>query len=173
LRANEKFLENVFDGIQDGISILDKNLNIVKTNKWIEKMYSSKTPLVGKKCYEIYQKRKETCPWCPSVKAMKTGEMQTEVVPYPSKEKPSGWMLLSAYPLEDESGIVTGVIEYVKNITDRVKAEEDIKKTLKELQEYKELTVGRENQMIELKKKVNELSKELGRAEPFDIAFAE
>jgi CheY-like chemotaxis protein/uncharacterized protein YeeX (DUF496 family) len=39
------------------------------------------------------------------------------------------------------------------------------------LEEFKRVTVGREIQMIELKKEVNRLSKELGRPEPYDVSF--
>ena len=36
----ENFLNDVFDSIQDGISILDKDMNIVRVNKAMEKWYA-------------------------------------------------------------------------------------------------------------------------------------
>ncbi|MGB3056640.1 MAG: PAS domain-containing protein, partial [Candidatus Omnitrophota bacterium] len=301
IKKNRKFLQDIFDGIQDGISVLDRDFNIINTNKWMEKMYADSMPIVGKKCYKIYQKRGETCPWCPSKKAMETGETQSSVVPYPSEETPAGWMLLSAFPLRDDKGNITGVVESVRDITEQKLAEkalkeseerfqqvvgstkewiwevdkeglylyanpkiqeilgykpeevigkkhfydmfmpeekeklkkkalevfarkepfqeflnrnmtkigkiiwlltngvpvldrkgelkgyrgadidvtelketeEALRKTIDELQKYKEVTVGRELQMIELKKKINELSKELGKPTPYDISFSD
>jgi PAS domain S-box-containing protein len=58
-------------------------------------------------------------------------------------------------------------------IQERAKAEEELKKKLVELNQYKDITVGRENRMIELKKEVNKLSRELGQPEPYDVSFAE
>ncbi|MCK5580170.1 MAG: response regulator [Candidatus Omnitrophica bacterium] len=48
---------------------------------------------------------------------------------------------------------------------------EDIKETLEDLQQFKEAAIDRENIMIELKKEINELNKELGRAVPHDLSF--
>ena len=120
---NERFLKNVFDGIQDGISVLDLELNIIRVNQWIENMYSDQKPLAGKKCYEAYQQRKKICPWCPSVKTIETGEPQSEIVPYPTSDNPKGWIDLSSFPIREAEGRVVGVIEHVKDITDRKRAE--------------------------------------------------
>jgi PAS domain S-box-containing protein len=119
----------VFDGIQDGISVLDPELNIIRVNQCMEKLYSDHKPLIGKKCYEVYQQRESICPWCPSVKAIKTGEPQNEIVPYPTEENPEGWIDLSAYPMKDAQGRVSAVIEYVKDITDRKRAEEALRES--------------------------------------------
>ena len=129
LLEKERFLQNVFDGIQDGISVLDPELNIIRVNQWMEKLYSDHKPLIGKKCYEVYQQRESICPWCPSVKAIKTGEPQNEIVPYPTEENPEGWIDLSAYPMKDAQGRVSAVIEYVKDITDRKRAEEALRES--------------------------------------------
>ncbi len=129
LRDNEQFLQNVFEGIQDGISILDIDLTVVRVNQWIEKMYAEQTPLVGKKCYEVYHQRSYICPWCPSVKAIKTGQMQTSIVPYTSQGELSGWLQLSAFPLRDNLGKIIGVIEHVRDITEQKKAEQDLRQS--------------------------------------------
>ena len=50
------------------------------TNEWIEKRHKDKTPIIGKKCYKVYQNRDSVCPWCPTIKTIKTGESLTEVV---------------------------------------------------------------------------------------------
>jgi PAS domain-containing protein len=55
LRESERFLRNVFDAIQDGISALDCDLNIIRVNQWMERMYAIRKPLVGRKCYAVYQ----------------------------------------------------------------------------------------------------------------------
>ncbi len=129
LLEKERFLQNVFDGIQDGISVLDPELNIIRVNQWMEKLYSDHKPLIGKKCYDVYQQRESICPWCPSVNAIKTGEPQNEIVPYPTEENPEGWIDVSAYPMKDAQGRVLAVIEYVKDITDRKRVEEALRES--------------------------------------------
>jgi len=42
---------------------------------------------------------------------------------------------------------------------------------LEDLENFKKTTIDRENKMIELKKEVNGLSKELGKSEPYDLSF--
>jgi len=144
LRASEQFLNEVFDAIQDGISVLDKELTVIKTNRWMEQMYASRKPLVGRKCYEVYQDRVSPCPWCPVVRTIETGRMHSQIVPYPSDEDPTGWIDLSAFPIRDKDGHVTGVIEYVKDITERVRAEQEREKLQSRLvQSQKMESVGR------------------------------
>ncbi|MBD3426109.1 MAG: PAS domain-containing protein [Candidatus Omnitrophica bacterium] len=152
LKDSERFLQSVFDGIQDGISILDKDLNVVKTNLWIERMHEYAIPIVGKKCYEVYQQRSDVCPWCPSVKTFQTGQMESAVVPYPSEENPEGWMLLSSYPFRNAQGEMVGIIEHIKDITDLKMAEfelEAYRQHLEELVEERTRELGEANKELE------------------------
>ncbi|MBN1162944.1 MAG: PAS domain-containing protein [Candidatus Krumholzibacteriota bacterium] len=144
LRKSEQFLNEVFEAIQDGISVLDNELNIIKTNVWMEQMYTRQTPLVGRKCYQAYQDRTSICPWCPVVRTIETGNKHSEIVPYPSDEDPTGWIELTAFPIRDNRGNVTGVIEYVKDITERIRAEQEREKLQEQLvQSQKMESVGR------------------------------
>jgi PAS domain S-box-containing protein len=144
LRGSQQFMQEVFEAIQDGISVLDNELNVIKTNRWMEKMYLSREPLVGRKCYEVYQDRDTPCPWCPVVRTLETGKVHSEIVPYPSEEDPTGWIDLSAFPMKDEDGNLTGAIEYVKDVTDRVLAESERNRLQGELlQSQKMESVGR------------------------------
>ncbi len=129
LREREQFLQDVFDAIQDGISVLDTDLNVVITNRWMEQKYAHQMPLAGRKCYRVYQQLQTPCPWCPTLRTIKTGETHTETVPYPSADNPTGWIELSAFPIKDEVGRVTRVIEYVKDITEQKRAEEALQES--------------------------------------------
>lgn len=120
----EKLLLASFDAIQDGISVLDADLNILRVNKVMEQLYSHALPLVGKKCYQVYQNRDIPCEACPSLKALHSGEKAFEEVPQVQEGKLTGWIELFSYPLKSSSGEVTGVIEFVRDITARKKVEE-------------------------------------------------
>lgn len=141
IQNNPKFMLDVFNAIQDGISILDKNFNIIKVNSWMEESYAEEMPLMGKKCYEVYQKRDDLCPWCPSLIALKTGEKSSSVVPYPSENNPSGWIELTSHPLKDNDGRILGIIEHVKDISKQTKAEKHLKQSLEKVEFFKDLLI--------------------------------
>jgi len=65
LRENENFLQTVFDSIQDGITVFDKDFTIVCANKTMERWHADKLPLVGKKCYHAYHGGTKPCQYCP------------------------------------------------------------------------------------------------------------
>ena len=165
-------------------SVLDTELNIVQTNWWMTQKYSDQIPLPGQKCYQVYQQIQSPCPWCPSLAAIETGETQTTIVPYPSAENPTDWMELTAFPVKDEQGNTINIIEYVKDITERrraeeklekyrshleelveartgelKKSEEDLKEKIKELEIFYDAAIDRELRMEELRKEIEELKK--------------
>ncbi|MFH1075022.1 MAG: HD domain-containing phosphohydrolase, partial [Candidatus Firestonebacteria bacterium] len=119
LERAEVFLSNVFNGIQDGISVLDKDLNILKVNKVMEKWYKHSLPLAGKKCYMAYRGRKKPCADCPTLKTLKTGATCSKTIPYLDPNKNiTGWLNTYSYPLRDaKTGKIEGVIEHLKDIT--------------------------------------------------------
>jgi PAS domain S-box-containing protein len=124
LKDNERFLEEIIDGIQDGISVLDRELNVIHVNKTMEKWFARAMPLAGKKCYRAYHGCDTPCNNCPTIKAIETGLPQTGHMPYQENSAPGKLLELSALPLVDEDGKITGVIEYVHDISEQRKAEE-------------------------------------------------
>jgi two-component system CheB/CheR fusion protein len=124
LRASEAFLAAVFTSIQDGVSILDAELNIQQVSPVMEQWYAGQMPLVGKKCYRCYQGASRPCDPCPSLRALASGNTEVDVVPGP-KGSPVEWIELFSYPLKDpETDATTGVVEFVRDITERRRAEQ-------------------------------------------------
>ena len=123
LKKSESFLQNIFDAIQDGISVLDKDLNIMRINNTMEKWYAHAIPITGKKCYEVYHGRTKRCEICPSIRALETGRLQMDIVPLVESGQSVGWLELYSFPIMDKDGSPSGIVEYVRNITERKKAE--------------------------------------------------
>jgi two-component system cell cycle sensor histidine kinase/response regulator CckA len=123
IRENERFLQAVFDGIQDGISVLDKDLNIVRVNHAMEYWYEHAMPIAGKKCFVAYHLRSEPCQVCPTIATLESGLPQMEQVPLTGPEGVRGWLELYSFPMYDEEGHISGAIEYVRDITMRKRAE--------------------------------------------------
>ncbi|MFZ2054245.1 MAG: histidine kinase dimerization/phosphoacceptor domain -containing protein [Candidatus Aminicenantales bacterium] len=134
VQERERFLTSMFESIQDGISILGEDYTILRVNKTMENWYAHGMPLVGKKCYEAYQLRDQPCDICPTRKALETSEAAYEVV---AKVGPggavTGWIDLFSFPLIDyKTGQMKGVIEYVRDITERKMAEDRLQASLQE-----------------------------------------
>ncbi|MBS3733737.1 MAG: PAS domain S-box protein [Phycisphaerae bacterium] len=123
-RQREQFLQDVFDAIRDGLSVLDRDLTIIRTNQQLKEVHSDQLPLEGKKCYAVFQHRDSPCPWCPTLKTFETGTAQTAEVAHPRSNGRQGWADLSVYPLTNERGEVVRAIEYVRDITERKEAQQ-------------------------------------------------
>ena len=62
-----------------------------------------------------------------------------------------------------------GTLAWMLDITDRKRAEREIKDKLDELTRFMRLAVGRENKMVQLKEEVNELAERLGEIRRYKI----
>lgn len=83
------------------------------------------------------------------------------------------WIETIKTPIFNKKGEVMGTAGIARDISDRKRSEEDKEKMLFELQRFKELVIGRENKMIDLKKTINSLCREMNRPEPYNLTFLE
>lgn len=134
LAEKEHFLSNIFSSLQDGLSVLDHEFNIISVNPVMERWYQESMPLEGKKCYEAYHGRQYPCETCPTRQTLDTGLPAMKVVPYhPAGCVVKGWLEVFTSPLIDQkTGAISGVIEYVRDITSRKKAEDQLRESLEE-----------------------------------------
>lgn len=130
LFKNDNFLFDVISSIQDGISVIDDEFNIIFVNSTMEKWYKFSLPLIGKKCYKAYHFRNDICDNCPSYRTLQTNESSYENVPKrDDKGNIIGWIGLYTFPFVDNfNGSLKGVVEYVRDITEQKKAEEIVRK---------------------------------------------
>jgi PAS domain S-box-containing protein len=73
--------------------------------------------------------------------------------------------------LRSGAGDVIGTASIGEDVTERKIVDEVLQKRAAELERFHRLSVGRELQMIELKKQVNELATRAGQKPPYDLAF--
>ena len=134
-RENSRFLSNILSSIQDGISILDKDMRILMVNHTMKQWYAHAMPLMGKKCYEAYHGATERCDGCPTYETIMTGEPANKILP---RHGPGGaligWQDLYSFPLKDLStGEFIGVIEYVRDVTALKKTDEALRESEQKL----------------------------------------
>ena len=127
LRSSEHFLDNVIESIQDGISVLNPDLTIRHANGIMKSWYHDKIPLEGKKCFVCYQNMEQPCDPCPTLRCLSSGETERNIV----SGTPGGvveWIELFSFPIKDkETKEITGVVEFVRDITERRKVEQAMK----------------------------------------------
>jgi diguanylate cyclase (GGDEF)-like protein/PAS domain S-box-containing protein len=128
LEENERFLASIFSSIQDGISVLNKDMDIVRVNSVMEKWFDFSMPLVGKKCYKAYHCVNTPCEKCPSREALQKGKPSYELIPKKDKKGNTvGWFDVFAFPLfSATTNELMGTIEYVHDVTERRKTEEQV-----------------------------------------------
>ena len=126
LRESESFFENVIESIQDGISVLNPDLTIRHTNGVMRQWYAENAPLVGKKCHECYHNKHQPCDPCPTIRSLQSGETEREIVPG-LQGSPVEWIELYSFPIkEKETGKITGIVEFVRDITSQRRLEKQL-----------------------------------------------
>lgn len=123
LNQNDRFLNAVFNSIQDGIAVLDKDLTIIASNCAMETLFSYKLPLAGKKCFNLYYDRQNPCEVCVAIKCMQTGTLEKKEISLEASEKPDTVLELYTFPMLGRDGKPAGVVEYVKDITEKKQTE--------------------------------------------------
>jgi PAS domain S-box-containing protein len=117
---------------------------------WVNKIASESAGLtheqmLGRHCYEIWSQRNKPCVGCPVEKARQTGKPQKAEIATPDGRL---WSI-RGYPMRDENGVITGMLEVVLSLTERKKAEKAIRQSeekyrnLYELAPYAIVTVDR------------------------------
>jgi signal transduction histidine kinase len=102
--------ENAFDSILDPLFIILPDYSIARVNMAIEKMIdSTNSNIAGEKCYKVFRSSSSVCEGCIAEQSFATGKTNTgDVVPCFDKKG----LFASSYPVIDNKGNVTSVIQY-------------------------------------------------------------
>ncbi len=131
LKDNEHFLNSILESIQDGISVLNPDLTIRYTNSVMKQWYESNLPLEGQKCHVCYRNLDNPCNPCPSLECLKTGESERAIVPGVDGSAIE-WLEVFSFPIKDsESDQPTGVVEFVRDITNHKRLEDQLARAQK------------------------------------------
>jgi PAS domain S-box-containing protein len=119
MKQSVKEWETTFNSITDPISIQDDEFNIVRANNaFAEFLHIKPEDCLGKKCYELLHGVKgkhQSCP-CIQIQVSKKPETIDYFEPYLGKH-----LEISASPIMDDNGQITGSVHIIKDITERKK----------------------------------------------------
>lgn len=136
LARKERFLESVLNAIQDGISVLDNDLNIIRVNEAMKRIHAGALPLEGKKCFQAYYGRSQPCDKCPTLRAVRSGTLESEEMELTQDDSEKVFLEVFAFPMLDDQGRPMGVVDYVRNVTPRKRAEQAVQE---HNQQYRDL----------------------------------
>jgi PAS domain S-box-containing protein len=159
VRQTKNYLQSILDNSLDLIFTVRKDGTFGYVNPQLEKITGySKNQFVGKHFMEfIPEHRKEFMleKWREMNEGI-SGTYETEII------KADGTLMQCLV----SHSIVEGFDEFLvllKDITERKRVEEELKRRMEELERFNRLAVGRELKMIELKKRIQELESEKGK----------
>ena len=128
LRRSEEKYRSLVDNIPVGIALLSPEMEIVSLNsqmrQWSPHIDVSKRPL----CHQSFNDppAQEPCDYCPVIKVLQDGKVHEAVTETPAGGETRNYKI-NAIPLKDRDGKVTAVIEMVEDITERRRAEEELR----------------------------------------------
>ena len=122
IAQSEERFHKILDLVPDMISIHDTDMNIIYSNWNGFGEVPPKYREIGTKCYKTYRGLDFVCPDCLAGDVLKTGQaIETEV------KLPEGlWIDLRVIPLLDDEGKVILFMEWVRDITEKKLAEEEL-----------------------------------------------
>jgi PAS domain S-box-containing protein len=153
VRNERDKLIRVFEAMEDGVYIVNQRYEIEYVNPIVEKEFGL---IEGRKCYEYFHGGKEVCPWCPNREVFAGKTVHWE---WCSPKNQKIYDLVDT-PLKNLDGSVLK-LGIFRDITERKRMEEDLKRKINDLEQFRKVTIRREIRMRELKDRVEELEREI------------
>lgn len=129
IRLSEAQKTAILNGISTNIAFVDKDMKILWVNKAAAASVN-KTPeeMIGRSCHSFWADPARPCENCPTVKAFKTRHSERAIIRTPDGRV---WDERGE-PVFDTKGNVIGVVEIADDITERMRAEEVLRRSERE-----------------------------------------
>ncbi|MCK5494076.1 MAG: PAS domain-containing protein, partial [Candidatus Omnitrophica bacterium] len=164
VHANTKV---ILEKAQVGVVVIGRDKKIIWANERTRKMAGVENidDLIGKSCGEyLCPAAQDKCPFLDLKKRVDNSERILR-----RKDGREIPIIKTVNEINFDNKDV--LLETFIDISERKKVETSLRNNLDDLEQFRKVTVDRENRMIELKKEVNRLCKEIGRTEKYDLSF--
>ena len=126
LRRSERFLNTMFHSIRDPFCIIDDEFRVIRANEAYGNLKGKHVDdLIGRKCHEVLENRDRVCEGCIVDTSFNSADPCAKEKNITHADGTRAWVEIYTYPILDEDGKVTHVLEYTRDITDRKKSEEE------------------------------------------------
>lgn len=126
----EVLLKSVLDNVEDGIAIMDKDLNVIFHNEVITGKIGN---IKGMLCYEAFRKRDEPCVDCILLKVLEDGKPRKILSDTIGPKGNVMWMECASGPIKDKDGNIIGAVEIVRDVTEQMFITEECKTLKREM----------------------------------------
>lgn len=135
IERNEQFLNSIIESIDDGLCVIDTDYHILRANRSFQLLHNMPESYEGKSCFAFLRGKSSPCNGCPAQQTISTGKVRKVIMPWPDDTNPKRWFEIILYPFKPHGDAVEGIIEYTKDITAKVIAEQDREKLIANLEE--------------------------------------
>ena len=189
LRRKKELSENIIETAKSLVVVLDRNAAVVTFNRFAEELTGySRKEVLGKNWLEMFIPQRDRERIRQVFQNCLDGDLpenvENTIICKRGEERTILW---NNSVLRDGRGNITGTLSLGSDITERKRAEKEIRQArekaetisrelaekVNELERFNRLAVGREMKMIELKRQVNNLCSELGKEPVHVLSFDE
>ncbi len=108
-----------------GVALVSKDCTVQLVNSTLAKLADcAPDRLVGRKCYETFNRQHSSCDECPGMLAIQSNRLEEEVETITLENGKTMTLRVRAYPMPGPNGQPTGFVELVEDITQRIEHEE-------------------------------------------------
>jgi PAS domain S-box-containing protein len=173
LRESERRFSDMLDNVELAAVMLDREARITYCNEYLLRLTGWRLDeVMGKNWFELFlpPERGDMRPFFEQLLANSPAAMhlENEILTRSGERRCMRW---NNSVLRSGAGEVIGTASIGEDITERKAAEEVLVQRAAELERFHRLSVGRELQMVELKKQINETARQAGQTPPYDLAF--
>ncbi|RII28115.1 MAG: hypothetical protein CXR30_14775 [Geobacter sp.] len=128
LRYSEERYRSLVENMPVGITMVNNQYRIVMVNQTQADLFRRPAEsFVGHHCFELFEKREQTCPHCPGATSMNTAEIARVDTEGIRDDGSRFTVRIHAVPIFDAKGAATGFVEVVEDITERKQAEDALR----------------------------------------------
>ena len=119
--------ETTFDAISDWVALIDLKGKVLHTNRAGEDFIGkSSTMIIGQSCCRLVHDSDKHIPGCPLIKMCRSRNRETVELQVPGTNR---WVMVTVDPVTNAEGKIIGAVHITRDITNRKKAEEALRRS--------------------------------------------
>lgn len=138
LKIRNEEVETILNGIQDFITVITPDLDIIEVNEaLLEKMGYARQDVIGRKCYQIFQQISQPCNIenfpCPLNEAIRNKHHCRQIRTRFGSNQERRHIEVNVYPVWEKGGKISKFIHISRDITEHKEQEEEMTRRLEQM----------------------------------------